>query len=525
MQVIKPVTITESNMTSTIAEPDVSVGEAEWIQNRPNYFEVDYGVRGLTVVGDTIYAVVYDGAYKVYSYDKDGNFITDFSVNPGSFGIANDGTYLYVAYSSSTTTAEIYIYEQNGTYVNNYTLTFTQAATQNAYALCYYSGTLYVHSRTTGTHSTVSLFNSSDGSYIEEFDISEIGYDIYDITVNGGAFYINSSGNTVYSADVLFTSFTFQSNITLNNALTYRLYFDGDVYWTACTRMSAYYIGWISDDWLGYGIYLTGEQAIKASTHKLYQASTNTTDDPEIGVLKTPPTWVEVSSTNQFRMFDYSKSAKSTGTSPEVIEITPAVKVSAVGFFNLIGVRYINITITDPTLGEVYNVDYDLLDITGVLNMWQYFYYDLLYVDYLVIDDIPVYKFATIAITFTAESAGSDISIGEVVTGFGKTIGQLVSGTSTDRKSYSTVEYDDFGNETIVKRPSATFTTFQVSLPSSDIKYVESMLANIIDEPTLFVGDDVAGEKLSDFGYYERSALVRKNPSVSEITLKVRGVI
>ena len=37
MQVITPVEINDSNMTSTIAEPDSSLGEVEWVEGRINY--------------------------------------------------------------------------------------------------------------------------------------------------------------------------------------------------------------------------------------------------------------------------------------------------------------------------------------------------------------------------------------------------------------------------------------------------------------------------------------------------------
>lgn len=153
--------------------------------------------------------------------------------------------------------------------------------------------------------------------------------------------------------------------------------------------------------------------------------------------------------------------------------------------------------------------------------MWQYLFYQHKYIDKFVVDDLLPYKDATITITFTG---AGDIVVGELVYGKSKIIGRVTEGTSTDRKSYSKITIDNFGNQTVNKVPSATYTNYAVDLSTPLAGYVDDTLKEVIDEPALFIGDDVEGLKIIDLGYYERSPLVRKHTR-SQINIKVRGLV
>ena len=528
MQVISPIEITDSNMTSSIPEPDVSLGEAEWVDGRLNYKTTSLATFGITGINGNLYVVEANGSggRDVVVYDSDLTITDSWTASESSVkAIMNDGTYLYLLGNStaSTTTVTIYKYQTDGTPVTSFAVTPSQAFDQCDRAMCYLNGHLYVHSKLGATHSTVSVYNATSGTLVDEYDVSGLGYLIDGLETDGDNFYLNlfASGNTLYSSDSEFSSFNKMFATWIAETSTIGVFYDGAVFWF-CLLGLPYGFGFLSNNGLGLGVYLIGEQAIKTSTHRIYQATANTTDDPEDGVNLIPPTWVDVSATNKYRAFDYVKNLQSVWASPFIITLTPNSLYSSLAVFNISGATGVNIKMDDPTAGEVYNVDIDLNDISGIVNMWQYFFYQPALIDKFVIDDLPPYKDATLTLTFTGPA---DIGIGELVYGRGRFIGEMVAGTSTDRKSFSTIEIDDFGNEKRTTRPSATYTSYQVSLSTRTAEYVERVLKDVLDVPTLFIGNDVDGVKLPDLGYYERSALVRGNPGRSEINIKVRGLV
>lgn len=524
MQVIKPFEVNDSNYTSSIAEPDSSQGEAEWSQSAANYFAASsaFEITGTAIINDIVYVSVdhTGGVYSVRSYTKQGEFIDSFSATAGD-SITTDGVNLYLSKKLTSTTMQVIAYTKYGTILNAITCTYSQAADENSLAIAYSDGIIYSHSYAAATHSTMTAFYVDSGALASEYAMSVTGA-IYGLCQIGGTFYKND-GSTIRELSTDFSSSTFVAFSLLNGQSSKGLFLDDNIFWcSASDGVTDYNIGYIRSDGAGRGLYITGMQAIKTSTHKVYQAAANTTDDPEIGVNLVPPSWVEFGATNKYKSFDYVKSEQSTSTSPLVITLTPNKLFSAIAVFNISGATGVNININDPVAGDVYDVDLDLNDVTGIINMWQYFFYEPALIDTFVIDDLPPYKDATITLTFTGSG---DIGVGEIAYGRSRNIGVMVKGTSTDRKSYSTISVDTFGRETVTLRPSATYTSYNVSLPTPNAEYVERTLKDSLDVPTLFIGNDVDGVKLADLGYYERSALVRSNPSRSEINIKVRGLV
>ena len=524
MQIIPLHDTNDVNMTSTIAEPDLTQGEVEWVNGRTNSFEASDEIYSLTVLNDVVYCLVSDGGVGrlVESYSYDGTFIGSFvPVANSDRCISNNGTNLITSRQSGSFDVIISEYETDGTFVTMDTFTFSNIITYADRAFCYNSGYFYIYNIQSGTDRKISKYNATSGALIHEFDAD---YDFFagsGVNLSAIVFYDDNYYLTGdFYGDIHKTDLFFEvPEKTIRAIGSQSSAFDGSRYFSCIGR-------WVYrqfTDGQGLGAYNIGEQVIKTSTHKLYQATTITTDDPEIGVNLTPPSWVVVSATNKYRAFDYVKDAQAVGASPLVYTFTPLQVTSAIAWFNVEGATNANVTVTDPTAGELYNVDIEMTDPTGVVNMYQYFAYQLKGISGYAIDDLPLlHPMSVIKITFTG---GDYISVGEIAYGRGRDAGQVVAGTSTDRRSNSVVKKDSFGGETIVKRPSYTYTSFSVSAPAKSAKYLDSLLKSVLNIPTLYIGDGFGGEKIVDLGYYENSPLVRDNPSLSRYTIKVRGLV
>jgi len=97
--------------------------------------------------------------------------------------------------------------------------------------------------------------------------------------------------------------------------------------------------------------------------------------------------------------------------------------------------------------------------------------------------------------------------------------------SNTSRKSYDSIEVDDFGNEKIINRPSAEYTTFEMVVFPQYANYVERILKDSLNKPRIYVGDKQNNEKIFTFGYYELSPISYDDPSLCTTTLKVRGLV
>ena len=272
--------------------------------------------------------------------------------------------------------------------------------------------------------------------------------------------------------------------------------------------------------------YAADEQVILVSTHKLYQAATSTYDSPEVGVLAVPPTWVEVSATNKYRAFDYVINTKSEFQSPTLnaaqLTISPGEAVTSISFYGMEGVTNISVRIwEDSADGEmIYGKTVPLQIATpledSAIN-------EELLDSKMILSDLPTYENPYIFLIFRSDN--DTLKIGDIVIGNSRTLGEALYQSSTTRTSYDTVETDTFGNETIVSRPSAEYTSFELTVYPEYADYVERILKDSLNKPRVWVATKPDGENLFTFGYYERSPITYSTPSKYDTTLKVRGLV
>ncbi len=115
--------------------------------------------------------------------------------------------------------------------------------------------------------------------------------------------------------------------------------------------------------------------------------------------------------------------------------------------------------------------------------------------------------------------------VGDIAIGNARTLGVAVYESSTSRTSYNEVTIDDFGNETVVERASAEYTSFELVVFPQYADYVERILKDSLDKARIWVGDKADDEKIFTFGYYERSPITYSSPLKFETSLKVRGLV
>lgn len=269
------------------------------------------------------------------------------------------------------------------------------------------------------------------------------------------------------------------------------------------------------------GTYATGVQRYEGTTLYEVIASPSTTDQPSVGAAKTVPTWKVIGAINRYKMFDNVISTQTSRTGTIVVTVLPAQVTNAVAFFGLVG-NTINVTMTDPIEGSVYNQTKSLQDNTFITDWYAYFFEGFYQKEDAVFADLPSYTNASI--TVTIDAGASTAKCGEMVMGRQQTLGVSNFGTSVSIQDYSIKTTDDFGNVVIQQRGFAKRADYDVTVETPLVSAVQKLLADIRTTPTVFIGEDDKPETVV-YGFYKQFNIVISTPSISDCSIEVEGLV
>lgn len=265
------------------------------------------------------------------------------------------------------------------------------------------------------------------------------------------------------------------------------------------------------------GTHATGVRRILTSTHRVYQvtADPSTTDDPETGILAIPPTWVDAGPTNKFAMFDNVNSTRSEETTTLIIEVDLGVVANSIAGFNISGVTNINVTVTDPIDGEVYNTDV-IIDDSQLL---EFFAEEDVKSEFILLD-LPSYSNATIKLT----ASGTNIKFGNLVVGNKTILGVAKIDGSLQLLDFSKKETDSFGNTVVTPGRAGKIVDFNVSIDFTNVSFVFDVLSSLVSTPSVWVATDITGDATLVFGYYRNYQDNISSATLTNATITVEGL-
>lgn len=269
------------------------------------------------------------------------------------------------------------------------------------------------------------------------------------------------------------------------------------------------------------GTYNTGVQRYEGVILYEVIASPSTTDQPSVGAAKATPTWKVVSAINRFKMFDDIISTQTANTGSIAISIKPGTITNTVAFFGLSG-NTVQVLVTDPVEGLVYNQTKSLQDNTLITDWYAYFFEDFYTKTDVVFADLPSYSNATINVIINA-GAGT-ARCGEMVMGKIKTLGVSNFGTSVSIQDYSLKTTDASGNIVVEQRAFSKRADYDVTIETSRVASVQKVLADIRTTPTVFIGEEDKPETVV-YGFYKSFNIVISTPSISDCSIEVEGLI
>lgn len=271
------------------------------------------------------------------------------------------------------------------------------------------------------------------------------------------------------------------------------------------------------------GTYTTGEQRIKSSTHRVYEvvADPSTSDEPEEGLLKDPPSWIDVGATNRWRMFDNKVSSQTTGANIDVfIENQPII--TSVSGFNISGTDTVKVQLTTGTGLLVYEKEIIMQDDSVVGGWWDYFFEPIVAQTRFIITDLPMYPNTRLIV----RTYGDAVAFGELIIGRGQNIGTTQHGTGWQGLDFSVKERNQFGEYTVVAGLTADLLDYDIKLEKTKFGYVKGILKSLTGIPTVWIGNpNDINDGTAVFGYYRDAQINFTSPSLIDMTVQVEGLV
>lgn len=257
---------------------------------------------------------------------------------------------------------------------------------------------------------------------------------------------------------------------------------------------------------------------IRMHNHRTWEviADPSTTDEPSA----TSADWTDLGPTSRWKMFDGSVGSQTENDETIVVTLTPGEVFDGIALFKMVG-STLNVTLTDPTDGEVYNEDFSLQDNSAIVDAWSYCFYPILQLEDIAIVDLPPYAAAVLSVTI---DAGDDTAkCGELVVGLTRSIGDTVYGSGVGILDYSIKADDGFGGYVVTERAFAKRADFDVVIQTSNVAAVQKYLASIRATPAVFVGVDDREETIL-YGFFRSFNIIISNPSTSDCSIEAEAL-
>ena len=265
--------------------------------------------------------------------------------------------------------------------------------------------------------------------------------------------------------------------------------------------------------------YDPGDKVIVLATHRIYEAQVATTgDDP---TEDDGTTWLDIGATERWRAFDQRVGSVAARTSPIYYKLEPGTLAGGVAVLGMQAAS-VRVRITDTVDGVVYDKTTNLVDNSGVLDWFTYYYDPVNFGQRLALFDLPIYTDSEVEIWVEGSVT---VELGQIVIGATRNLGDTLTDSRLGILDFSRKERDAFGNFAVVERAFALTSDYEFSFPSRDSVRVQGILARNRARPTVFsAGEDTDAFGTLVYGFYRDMSINLVSNNVAFATLEVEGI-
>jgi len=280
--------------------------------------------------------------------------------------------------------------------------------------------------------------------------------------------------------------------------------------------------GTTASAWSDATTYAAGDEAIRNNRIYVSAVDSNLDNDPATDdQTNLAAKWILKAFTIPFRCFDGTLSSKTTDDGPVTITIANASGQNGLLVFGMVGT---SLTITgddasDPAT-EVYSKSITLS--AREVNNWYQWFFDPFgeAVSRVAVTDIPD-NVATLELVF----AGATVEIGEIILGRVRQIGStLHDGTVSKVISLTRVDFNAYGEPTVVPAPTRVETTYKVHITKDRMQAAYDLLAKLSGQVVGAIGSPNRQTTIQT-GFLSLDEIPEDLPNDYITTLTLRGVI
>ena len=231
--------------------------------------------------------------------------------------------------------------------------------------------------------------------------------------------------------------------------------------------------------------------------------------------------WVRVSYTNRWKAMDGIVNDRSINPSGAVTNwftvISPATSVV---FLNA-KANTAEVRIYDGASDVIVQTQ-SLIETSGIVDWWSYFYLPTTYKSAAVFPQTPAYTGQVIK---TSVSGLTQNELGEVLFGIDYEIGDASFPIDVAITDYSTKDRDPYGNPYITTRPYAKSRTFTCQILTQDSDRIDTLLSSVHTTPVIFyISDAPTGFSALIYGLF-KDYQIKQDYVASNVTLQIEGMI
>lgn len=276
--------------------------------------------------------------------------------------------------------------------------------------------------------------------------------------------------------------------------------------------------------WNSGTTYAAGAEVYLASTHRRYRSVTsgNVGKNPATDTSQ-PAVWVDIGPTNKWAAFDGMVGTKSTTSSGTLSYTLRPGYITSIAMFGISGTD-LSIVVKDTPGGNTIYSYSGPLDSSEVRDWYDYWFGGFRPQTDFIEFGIEPYNAAEVTISITGIGT---LTVGAIIVGELRMLGETQKTAKSKIIDYSRYKTDEFGNTTIVTRPSARDMTATVYLPVSSAPMVEDTLDDLRGVPAVWAATDSPNYKgLRTYGLGSGS-LSYDDPDWGNVslTLDIRGLI
>jgi len=235
-------------------------------------------------------------------------------------------------------------------------------------------------------------------------------------------------------------------------------------------------------DWDAAVSYAAQERVISTVTHRIYESmiAGNTGHDPTVD---DGSNWLDLRlATNLWSAFDNRRSNTARRADMISYSIVPTQDCDAIALFGLTA-GSVQIEVWDGAT-RIYNQTFGLADVSNVVSSYTWFFGGVVSVRQKVLNGFPGYIGHRIDITI--HSVGAVAEVGHIVLGRNHIIGTIRNKPVIRFVSHSRKDYDQFGDELLLKRGSTRKIDLDLMVPTIQAQRVMDVIAEIDGVATAF---------------------------------------